>query len=97
MCAMFCPSCSDELTLLKGGIAIVHRHPTYGPRLEVSFGPYVICQGCSLVSQVDATSGQLIDLGSITLADVVVPFVPGIDDPHIFIQSGSTRLHRRDS
>lgn len=52
---------------------------------------------CSMVSEVSPTTGKLIDLGNITLDELDAPFVPGVDEPRIFIPSSTTILWRRDS
>jgi hypothetical protein len=94
MCDVFCPACNG--TILVGHVTVVRvrRHPHVGHSLDITFGPTAICVGCSLVSEV-SNAGQLIDLGNITLADLEAPFVPGMFEPRVLMQSGSTLLWRR--
>jgi hypothetical protein len=91
---MYCPVCSSQVVTLQVSMALVKRHPVFGVTLAVSFPHVAVCTGCSLISEL-SERGQLIDLGNITLEDLQVPFVPGIDTPRVFIPSGTSSLWRR--
>lgn len=89
---VYCPVCSGHVVALQASTCKV----TPGS-LAVSFPYIAVCLNCSLVSELDG-HGRLIDLGNITLADLEMPVVAGVDTPRCFIQSGSTLLMgRRDS
>lgn len=91
MCDVYCPLCNAPVVTLQAPLMTVNRHPTYGASVVVSLANTVACAGCSLVSEI-GPDGKLIDLGNIHLAELDAPFVPGIDPPRVFIQSGSTPL-----
>lgn len=91
---VYCPVCNGQLVALQVAMHRVERHPQYGVHRDISFPHVIACTGCSLISEL-SPSGQLIDLGNITLQELDAPFVPGVDEPRVFIQSGSSSLWRR--
>jgi hypothetical protein len=94
MCGVFCPMCNAHLVAIQCPMTTITRHPVYGPSIMIKLGYGIVCTGCSLVSEL-SESGVLIDLGNITVQDLDAPFVPGLFEPRVFMQAGSSLLWRR--
>jgi len=94
MCDVYCPMCNGRLVCLQVAMHRVERHAGYGNTLAVLFPHVIACTCCSLISEL-APSGQLIDLGNISVQELDAPFVPGMFEPRVFLQSGSSSLWRR--
>lgn len=88
---LYCPCCCGAIRRLEGGIFI--RRGLYA-RSEVVYTQYAACERCALVSEVDPRTGQLLDLGSIRLADLLVPTTEAV---MLFIAHPSSLAGRADS
>lgn len=88
---VYCPTCDGRLVTPVG--IIVHPpldadHPAVAYEQQ-----FVCCLNCSLVSQVNPVTGLLIDLGHVTLTELV----EGLPEPRALRFSSTSRLRYRDS
>jgi hypothetical protein len=90
---LFCPLCGSTTLMARAVILALHYAPH--TRFEFRLGSAIVCQHCALVSEV-SSAGQLIDLGDISVSDIMTP--PGSGDRLTFAcVSAIPVMNRRES
>lgn len=91
---MYCPACNGRVVRSHGWII-----EFTDVRKEIKLDDFLACTACPLVTEVDRDKGRLTDLGSVTMAEITAPYVPGIDEGGMpILLQQTTALHgRRDS
>lgn len=67
---LHCPCCSAHMLRMVGQIYV--RYGMYEPT-RVRQAEYVACTACAVASEVDPRNGALMDLGAVTLQDLLEP------------------------
>lgn len=85
---LFCPCCGGPMQRYIGIFFVkyaVHCAP------QARQGEYIICNMCPIVSEVDTRTGSLIDLGAITLTELLHP----LEDAFTLVVAAPGRLDGR--
>lgn len=83
----FCPCCSGPMQRYIGAFL---EHIKYSP-VRARQGEYVVCLACPVASEVDTRTGSLIDLGAVTLQDLLSP----AEEPITLVVAAPQRLDGR--
>lgn len=91
---MFCPLCSAYVNVTRAAIITIRRHPRFGVSHEMNLARVITCEECAIVSEINPRTGELIDLGNITVADIMLP----VERARVFASVNAVPLmHGRES
>jgi hypothetical protein len=85
---LYCPCCSGTMQRYIGNIVV--RCGLY-EAAHIRQGEYIICNECPVSSEVDTRTGLLLDLGAVSLVDLLHP----TDQAITFVVAAPGRLDGR--
>jgi hypothetical protein len=91
MSHLFCPACGGLMQAYLGEVRV--RVGLYRPAYA-HVSKYVACHDCAVASEIDSRTGTLIDLGQVTLSDLLQPCS---DEPPTLVIGATSRLGGSES